>query len=248
MKTFYDQLQVSPLASREVIIAAHERLVAGLDESTPEGLRQRKALNDALFTLSDPERRERYDRILLGMALPDQASATHKRSKAVPILLWLGACAVALSYVQYSRSSQQKMVEQQQQRVRDMIAAEERMQDPRSAEEKAADREAARLRREEEQLAREERQRELALQRAEQEQQRAFEQARREADNNMRSRQRTEEKDAREEERALRNAERQQQQDQEREYREAQRRLEKEKALARKLEAENDPYRRPVPY
>ena len=249
MQTFYDLLQVSPHASQAVIAAAHERLSAGIEDSDVAATSQRKALNDAFFTLGDPERRERYDRILLGLAVSEAPSKkSGLRSKAVPILLWLGACAVALGYIQYHRTSQIRAVEYQEQRMRNIIAAEERQMDPRTTAEKEADREADRLRREEDQRLREERRKQQELERAERDQQRSLEQTRREADDNMRRRQAAEEQAAREHDRELREKERQEKQALENEYREAQRRLEREKSAARRLEAENDRYRRPTPY
>ena len=249
MPTFYDLLQVSPLASQAVIAAAHERLSASIEGNDAAAASQRKALNDAFFTLGDPERRERYDRILLGLAVSEAPTEKSRlRSKAVPIVLWLGACAVVLGYIQYNRTNQMRIVEHQEQRIRNVIAAEERQMDPRTAEEKEADREADRRRREEELRLREERQKQQELERAERDQQRNLEQTRREADDNMRRRLAAEEQAAREHDRELREKERLEKQALENEYREAQRRLEREKSAARRLEAENDRYRRPTPY
>ena len=64
--------------------------------------------------------------------------------KVTPVLLWLGACAAAFAYPQtQNRNSQQRVVALQEQRMRDIAAAEERQANPSMP----ADREAERLRR-----------------------------------------------------------------------------------------------------
>lgn len=246
MKTHYDRLQLTPLASQDAILAAHARLLAAVDDTAADASAQRKQLNDACFTLCDPDRRERYDRQLLGIEMPAGAPVRKSlfRSKVTPVLLWLGACAVAFAYLQTNRNSQQRVVALQEQRMRDIAAAEERQANPVDA----ADREAERLRREAAMREREAAQKQHELERAEREQQRAFEQARREADDNMRRRQAAEAQAEREHQRELENTERKLKQAQENELRDAQRRLAREKAIARQMEAENDRYRRPTPY
>lgn len=248
MTNFYDLLQVSPRASQAVIAAAHERLTSCIAASDSESTRQRKLLNDAYFTIGDPIRRERYDRILLGIKTSDisdaSAGKSWLRSKATPILLWLGACGIVLGYIQYTRTSQLRAIEAQEQRIRNIIAAEERQTDPRTEAEKEADRQ----RRAEEQSQREARQRQQELEQAEREQLRNFEQARREADDNMRRRLAAEGQALREHERELREKERQEKMALENEYREAQSRLEREKLTARRMEAENNRNRRVTPY
>lgn len=249
MTNFYDTLQVSPLAKQAVISAAHEQLISSVTGDNPDAVVQRKLLNDAYFTLGDPIRRERYDRMLLGITSADTpAEKSWLRAKATPILLWLAACGVAIGYLQYTRVAQLRAIEAQEQRIRNVIAAEERQTDPRTEAERKAEMAASQQRREEELRQREERQRQQEADRAEREQLRSFEQARRESDDNMRRRLAAEAQALREHERELREKERQEKMALENEYREAQRRLEQEKSTARRLEAENSRDRRTTSY
>ena len=67
-KSLYDILEVSTSASPEAIRAAYERLSARLDpliadnQGKEEARLAYEAVKDAFFTLSDPRKRERYDR------------------------------------------------------------------------------------------------------------------------------------------------------------------------------------------
>lgn len=230
MSTLYDILQVSPEASQEIIRTTYQKLIDAIQDSHPDAEMQRKALNEAFFTLSSPERRERYDQRLNGTSLIHAGEETG-RPLLKYVLLAIVASVAIFGYTRYNHTQQMARIEQEKIRIeRERIAAEQKQS------ELAAQRE------------REQRMAEQQQANAERQQQLAFERTRREADSTMRSNAATEDRNRRDAERAQQAVERQQQQAQQNELRAAQQRLERDKALARQLEYENSRNRRLPPY
>ena len=90
-KSLYDLLEVSPGASNEAIEAAFRRLVDALKPRAAGGeeaaIVQLQALHEAHRTLTDPVRRERYDRAVAVRTMADSVPAEAEESPGP--LRWL---------------------------------------------------------------------------------------------------------------------------------------------------------------
>lgn len=85
-RTYYEVLQVSPLAAPEIISAAYRALMLRMRKHPDRGgdLRTAQDINEAYDTLSDSEKRRRYDALLLRPASePDNWTSLIERRKAV---------------------------------------------------------------------------------------------------------------------------------------------------------------------
>lgn len=237
MSSLYDILQVSPEASQDIIRTTYQRLAAAIRDDQPDADMRRKALNEAFFTLSSPERRQRYDQRLNGSSLVVYADAPATEGRPIIKYLVLGVVLIAaiVGYTRYNHTQEMARLE------RERIAAEQKRLELETRQAAIAL-----------QQEREQRNAELyqanAERAAERQQQLALERTRREADNTMRANAAADERARREAERQQQAAERQQQQAQQNEVRAAQQRLEREKALARQMEYENSRNRRLPPY
>lgn len=222
-KTLYDLLELSQTASQEAVGAAYHRLSAKISGTDEDAENRRKILDETFFTLSQPARRERYDKTLAAANLSSDA-AFYDNGRMQPItkfLLILFLIAICgFSYAKYSKDKEAAKLE------RERIVAEERIAALRTAEE------LAKL-----QADKDKRAEELRL-----DQRQHYEtiQARNEAAQITRNQayamQQIETQRQREQ-RELENNQR-------REQFEAQRRLERDKAQLRQLESENSRFRR----
>lgn len=84
----YEILQVSPSADPDVIAAAHERLSKkyGADPS-PEVRERRRDLDSAFAVLSDPARRDDYNRTRLSATTPSSAPQAGEMLPAAPVVV-----------------------------------------------------------------------------------------------------------------------------------------------------------------
>jgi colicin import membrane protein len=220
--TLYDVLQVSPEANSAVIRAAYENLSAAVRGNDSDSDIRKKALDEAFFTLSNTDKRQRYDQRLADrMAIMD-ADTSSSRTKYLLILATLVACG--FGYMKYSQNQENLRIE------RERIAAEVRkaaLQAKQEEDERRADMERLRLERQ-----------------AEQQQRYAFEAARREADYAMRANSAADDRARREAASEQTSKQRSEQIALQNEQREAQRRLDRDKAYLRQLEIENSRGRR----
>lgn len=215
----YDLLQVSQLASQDVIKAAYIKLSEAVTGHDDDADVRRKALDEAFLTLGNPESRQRYDARLASRLQITEIQDDRKRGHAGLVLSLLVIAATAFGYFKYNEGQERARVE------RERLISERRSAElaaRRDAEEKAQEAERVRL----EQFAA-------------RQQQLDFERNRRESDVQYRSNLAAEERNRREEERLRQDMDRKAQQAREAEQRDAQRRLDREKALLRQLEAEN---------
>ena len=157
-KTLYDLLEVSRNASAEAIRANYQRLQASqqsaADRGDEDALNRLIALREALHTLTDEERRGRYDQGLASR----QVSAAQSETRRLPygiLLLFVLVLGAAFAYQQQHRRQQAE-----QEKIR--LDVEKAQAEARQAEQAAA-------------LAREER---LAEERAERQRQDEAAQAR----------------------------------------------------------------------
>lgn len=217
--TLYDLLQVSQEASQEVIKAAYTKLNDAVVGHDSDAENRRKALEEAFLTLGNPGLRQRYDARLAAKSHTTEIESRPERSRTGLIFGALVIAAGVFGYVKYNETQERAKLE------RERLATEQRIAELAARkEEEQKSLEVERLRME---------------QIAARQQQIEFERNRRESDVNMRSNLAAEERYRREEERRLQDTERKAQQAKDSEQREAQRRLEREKALLRQLEAEN---------
>ncbi len=219
MGTLYDLLQVSPEASQEVIKAAYAKLHEAVIGQDSDAENRRKALEEAFLTLGNPGLRQRYDARLAAKVRITEIESNPDRSRTGLIVSALIIAAGIFGYVKYSENQERAKLERErlatEQRVAELAARKEAVQKSLEVERLRMEQVAAR------------------------QEQVDFERTRREADANMRSNLAAEERYRREEERRQQDTERKAQQTKDSEQREAQRRLEREKALLRQLEAEN---------
>lgn len=220
--TLYDLLEISQSAGPEAIAAGyrrlHERHAEQAGAGDEDATNRLIALREAYATLSDPERRQRYDARLAAREAGDGASPP------APFVRWLLIAAVlgagGVGYAKY-RAEQEKARLERERTVAAAQAAE--LEAQKEYEEKLA---AAR--------AEQQRRRDLADDRASRERDIAY------ANQVTRNLQRAETQarwEQQREEQQKANVERQQQYD-------AERQLAREKAYLRKLEAENARYPR----
>lgn len=222
--TLYDLLEVNQSASQDAIAAAYKRLhskMAGeAGAGNEDATNQLIAIREAYNTLSDLERRRRYDeRLAARQAAPVVAeTGTRPIFKLFLVAIVLAACGVV--YAKY-QSEQEKARLERERIVAEAKAAELAIQKEREAKQAADEAERQRLRNEA--MERYNRERDLAY-------------ANRVSSNLQYSEAQVRREQEREEQQRA-NTERQQR------Y-EAERQLAKDKAYLRQLEAENQRYRR----
>lgn len=220
----YELLEVNPSASQDAIIAGYKRLYAKSAEFAAQGdedaTNSLVALREAYATLSDPERRQRYDARLAArgadVVVPDGVQTSF--FKLFLIAAILGASGVG--YTKY-QSDQEKLRQEIAREAAAVKEAELALQKAR--EERASAQEADEQRRRQEEIERINRQRDVAYgEQVSRDIHRAETQAR---------------YDKQREEQRLAQIEREQKYS-------ADRHLAREKAYLRQLEAENSGYRR----
>jgi curved DNA-binding protein CbpA len=230
--TLYDLLEVNQSASPEAIQASYKRLYAKHVELAANGNEDATnylvALRDAFSTLSDAERRRRYDARLAAKEIPLEMQEVAAQSIRKPIFVLLALVIAGLIFAGYRADVERTRLETE--RVR--LEHERALSAAREAEQKL-------------QLARQENEARMAAERAESQRRRdeAAEQARRERDmayaNQVsRNLERAEAENQRKKEReAQREIQRQEQAERQR-IQDAERQLAREKAYLRQVELE----------
>ncbi|HZX32149.1 MAG TPA: J domain-containing protein [Rhodocyclaceae bacterium] len=224
---FYDLLEVNRSASLEAISAAYQRLRAKLTDMVggpdEDATNQLIALREAYSTLSDPERRRRYDdRLALRESEPVPIPAQSRSFLAIAVLAILLGVGW-LSYSKYQTTQEKARLE------RERIAAETRAAELALQKEKE-DREA---------LQEEERQRfqNETIERINRERDIAY------GNQVSRNLQYAEQQAMRDKQREAQRAAQQQALEERQRVQEAERQLAKDKAYLRQLQAENRGYR-----
>jgi len=225
-KTLYDLLELSQTASQDAIISSHQRLSAKIVDTDPNAENNRKILNEAFSTLSEPVRRLRCDKMLADtntspeVVIYDEGGVSPIKKLLIAGLL-IGICG--FGYSKYSRDKEAAFIEKERARAAEVLAAAQKAEQAEllAAKESRAEQ----LRQERQQQYEIEAARRLGAQ-ITQANAYAEDRARREAESQARQRQRDQE-----------NAQRQQQN-------EIQNRLARDKAQLRQLEYENSRYRR----
>lgn len=220
----YELLEVNPSASQDAIVAAYKRLQGKSAELAAQGNEDATnllvALREAYATLSDPERRQRYDARLAARSAGALAPVERPTSffRLFFIAAILGASGVG--YAKYQSDQEKLRLES----VREAAAIKKaELEAQKAREEKALAKEADEQRRQQEEIERLNRQRDIAYgNQVSKDIQRAEAQAR---------------YDKQKEEQRLAQIEREQK------YA-ADRQLAREKAYLRQVEAENSGYRR----
>lgn len=225
-KTLYDLLELSRTASQDAIISSYQRLSARIVDTEPDAENNRKILNEAFSTLSEPARRARYDKTLPDVDISpevviydDGSSSPIKKLLLAGLLI--GVCG--FGYNKYSKDKETAFIEKERARVAETLAAAQKAEQAEllAAKESRAEQ----LRQERQQQYEAEAARRQGAQ-ISQTNAYAEDRARRETESQARQHQREQE-----------NAQRQQQN-------EAQNRLARDKAQLRQLESENARYRR----
>jgi colicin import membrane protein len=222
--TLYDVLEVSQSATQESIVAAYQRFHAKFAELSGAGnedaANQLVAIREAYDTLSNPDRRQRYDAKLKFRAAESEQTVSSVRPAFRFALL---AVIIGASCVLYSKyQSEQEMARLEQQRIAAEAKAAE-LAKQKEREDKQAAEAADQQRRRDEAIAQSNRERDIAH-----------------ADQVSRDLQRDLARDA--QQRA--NEERQRQFEQRQKQFQAEWQLAKEKAYLRQLQTENATPRR----
>lgn len=162
-KSLYDLLEVNASASQEAITASYKRLHAGYSPLATSGeedaTNQLIAIREAYGTLSNPERRQRYDEKLAtrleAFEAPDRPSPSFLKLLVVVIIAGL----LAMGYGKYQ--SEQERARLERERIFAATKAAE-LEAQKAREDKAAADQADRQRRADEAVERNERARDIA--------------------------------------------------------------------------------------
>jgi len=162
-KSLYDLLEVNESASQEAIAAGYKRLHAGYSQLATNGEEdagnQLIAIREAYGTLSNPERRRRYDEKLAARLVAGESFDRPRQSFMKLLILAATVGLLALGYGKY-QSEQEKARLERERIVAATKAAE--LEAQKAREEKAAADQAERQRRADEAVERNERARDIA--------------------------------------------------------------------------------------